>query len=159
VLHADDNQVMMPISIGVGVAHLTLANLINAWRRRGSVAMLGPIGWATVLLGGFFAGLFSSRPDLLRAGLIAVGFGLVLVLLFSSEHGLSFAPKALLSRFLEGLKSLTEISKIFGDVLSYLRLFALGLAAIKLAEAFNHLAASSFALKGVGMILGILVLV
>src|SRR5262249_46849723 len=62
VLHADDNQVMMPISIGVGVAHLTLANLINAWRRRGSVAMLGPIGWATVLLGGFFAGLFSSRP-------------------------------------------------------------------------------------------------
>jgi V/A-type H+-transporting ATPase subunit I len=53
----------------------------------------------------------------------------------------------------------TEVSKVFGDVLSYLRLFALGLAAIKLAEAFNQLAAGSFALKGVGVALGILVLV
>jgi len=43
-------------------------------------------------------------------------------------------------------------------VLSYLRLFALGLAAVKLAEAFNSLAASSFALRGVGVLLGILVL-
>ena len=84
---------------------------------------------------------------------------LLLVLLFSSEHPFSFAPKALGGRFLEGLKSLTEISKVFGDVLSYLRLFALGLAAIKLAEAFNSLAASSFALRGAGVLLGILILV
>jgi V/A-type H+-transporting ATPase subunit I len=150
---------MMKISIGIGVAHLTLANLITAWRRRGSVALLGPLGWAAILLGGFWAGLASGRPDLMRPGLGAVALGLLLVLLFASEHPFSFAPKALLSRFLEGLKSVTEVSKVFGDVLSYLRLFALGLAAIKLAEAFNHLAAGSFALKGAGVALGILVLV
>jgi len=121
--------------------------------------LLGPVGWMAVLLGGFGAGLASGQPELMRLGLRAVGIGLVLVLLFNSEHPFSFAPKALLSRFLEGLKSLTEVSKVFGDVLSYLRLFALGLAAIKLAEAFNHLAAGSFALKGVGMALGIVVLV
>ena len=43
-------------------------------------------------------------------------------------------------------------------MLSYLRLFALGLASIKLAEAFNSLAASSFAFKGVGVLLGLLIL-
>jgi len=159
LLNAEDNGLMMKISIGIGVAHLTLANLITAWRRRGSVALLGPLGWAAILLGGFWAGLASGRPDLMRPGLGAVALGLLLVLLFASEHPFSFAPKALLSRFLEGLKSVTEVSKVFGDVLSYLRLFALGLAAIKLAEAFNQLAAGSFALKGVGVALGILVLV
>jgi len=43
-------------------------------------------------------------------------------------------------------------------VLSYLRLFALGLASIKLAEAFNSLAARSLAFKGVGILLAALVL-
>jgi V/A-type H+/Na+-transporting ATPase subunit I len=36
-------------------------------------------------------------------------------------------------------------------------LFALGLASIKLAEAFNSLAATSFASKGVGLLLGVVV--
>jgi V/A-type H+-transporting ATPase subunit I len=159
LLDAENSGLMMTISVAVGVTHLSLANLITAWRRRRSVSLLGSVGWTAVLWGGLGAGLASSRPQLMRLGLAVVAFGLLLVLLFSSEHPFSVAPKALLSRFLEGLKSLTEVSKVFGDVLSYLRLFALGLAAIKLAEAFNHLAASSFALKGVGMVLGILILV
>jgi V/A-type H+-transporting ATPase subunit I len=158
VLHADDQGLMMLISIGVGVAHLAVANLVTAWRRRRSPAALGSLGWTAVLLGGFWAVVSRAHPGQARLGLVAVGAGLVLVLLFSSPHPMSFAPRALLGRLLEGLKSLTEISKVFGDVLSYLRLFALGLAAIKLAEAFNGLAASSFALGGVGVLLGIVVL-
>jgi V/A-type H+-transporting ATPase subunit I len=43
-------------------------------------------------------------------------------------------------------------------VLSYLRLFALGLASIKLAEAFNDLAGKSLAFKGVGILLAFVVL-
>ena len=53
---------------------------------------------------------------------------------------------------------MTEVSKAFGDVLSYLRLFALGLAAIKLAEVFNSLAGSSFKSRGLGVLLGLLIL-
>ncbi len=37
-------------------------------------------------------------------------------------------------------------------------MFALGLASIKLAEAFNNLATTSFASRGVGVLLGLLVL-
>ncbi len=158
VLDVEDQRLMMLISIGIGVAHLSLANLISAWRKRASIACLGPIGWTVVLLCGFGAALASGAPGRFRLALLGVGAGLLLVMLFSSEHPVSFSPKALLSRLLEGLKSLTEISKVFGDVLSYLRLFALGLAAITLAEAFNSLAASSFALRGAGILLGIVVL-
>jgi V/A-type H+/Na+-transporting ATPase subunit I len=81
------------------------------------------------------------------------------VLLFTSKRPLGLAPKLLFGRLVDGLKGLADLSKAFGDVLSYLRLFALGLAAIKLAEAFNYLAASAFAFKGAGVLLGLLVLV
>ena len=157
VLHADDQGQLMLISIAVGVAHLSIANLITAWRRRRSLSALAPIGWTAVILGGFLTFVGRGRPELTRLGLGGVAAGLALVLLFSSQHPVSLAPRALLARLAEGLKSLTEVSKVFGDVLSYLRLFALGLAAIKLAEAFNSLAASSFAVPVVGVVLGVAV--
>jgi V/A-type H+/Na+-transporting ATPase subunit I len=87
-----------------------------------------------------------------------VVLGGLLVLLFHSERPFSLAPKQLFGRLVDGLKGLLELSKAFGDVLSYLRLFALGLAAVKLAEVFNHLAAASFESKGVGVVLGVLIL-
>lgn len=158
VLDAEDQAQMMLISIGVGVAHLSIANLVTAWRRRRSLAALAPLGWTAVIVGGLWTGVTRAHPDLARLGLGGVAVGLGLVLLFSSEHPLSLAPRALLARLAEGLKSLTEISKVFGDVMSYLRLFALGLAAIKLAEAFNSLAAGAFALPIGGVALGVAVL-
>jgi V/A-type H+-transporting ATPase subunit I len=99
-----------------------------------------------------------TRPEMFRGGIAAVVLGGLLVLLFSSRGTLSLAPKRLFARFLDGLKELAESSKAFGDVLSYLRLFALGLAAIKLAEVFNGLASSAFASRGVWVLLGIVIL-
>ena len=84
--------------------------------------------------------------------------GALLVLLFASERPFVRSVRHLLGRLVDGLKALTEVSKAFGDVLSYLRLFALGLASIKLAEAFNGLAASSAALGSAGLLLAALVL-
>jgi V/A-type H+-transporting ATPase subunit I len=153
---------MMWLSIGVGAVHLAGANLVTAWRRRHAPYALSALGWAAIILGGLCVGLGKSYAAL--TALISLGWGgLVLggllVLLFHSERPFSLVPKQLLGRLVDGLKGLLELSKAFGDVLSYLRLFALGLAAVKLAEVFNHLAASSFEAKGVGVLLGVLILV
>ena len=57
------------------------------------------------------------------------------------------------------LKVMANVTKIFGDVLSYLRLFALGLASASLAITFNQLAADvGDALPGIGFLLHILIL-
>ncbi len=49
---------------------------------------------------------------------------------------------------------------MFGDVLSYMRLFALGLASASLAGTFNNLSAQlAETMPGVGVLLAILVLV
>jgi len=161
MLHANDQGVMMWLSIGVGAVHLAGANLATAWRRRHAPYALSGLGWAAIILGGLGVGLGKSYAAL--AALTTLGWGgLVLggllVLLFHSERPFSLVPKQLFGRLVDGLKGLLELSKAFGDVLSYLRLFALGLAAVKLAEVFNHLAAASFEAKGVGVLLGVLIL-
>ena len=167
---------------GLGALHILHVNdqsmmmwLVD-WRRRGapcrcqpghglaapacpatrSVAWGGPpSSWAASASGW-------GKPIPLTAlstlGWIGLVLGGLLVLLFHSERPFSLAPKQLLGRLVDGLKGLLELSKAFGDVLSYLRLFALGLAAVKLAEVFNHLAAASFEAKGVGVLLGVLIL-
>jgi V/A-type H+/Na+-transporting ATPase subunit I len=164
VLDASNQRLMMWIAIGVGTAHLVYANLVTVWWRRHSPTALSALGWAAVILGGFCVGLGKSYPDipaltsLPSVGLWGLALGGLLVLLFTSERPFSPAPTHVFGRLVDGLKGLTGLSKAFGDVLSYLRLFALGLASIKLAEAFNGLAATSFASRGVGVLLGLLVL-
>jgi V/A-type H+/Na+-transporting ATPase subunit I len=161
VLDANNQRLMMWISIGVGTAHLVYANLVTVWWRRHSLTALSALGWAAIILGGFCVGLgksYTELSSLSSVGLWGVALGGPLVLLFTSERPFSLAPAHLFGRLLDGLKGVTGLSKAFGDVLSYLRLFALGLASIKLAEAFNGLAVTSFAFKGVGLLLGLLVL-
>ena len=161
VLDANDQRLMMWLAIGVGAAHLLYANLVAAWWRRHSATALSALGWAAVFLGGLCAGLANSYSELTflgGAGLWALALGGLLVLLFTSERPLSLAPAQLFGRLVDGLRGITGLSKAFGDALSYLRLFALGLASIKLAEAFNGLAATAFESGGVGLLLGLLVL-
>ena len=162
VLDAENQSLMMWIAIGVGAAHLGYANLVTAWRRRRSSTALSALGWACIILGGFIAGLGKSFAYLGRLSSVGAGglvLGALLVLLFTSERGFGLGPRLLLGRLVDGVKGMAELSKAFGDVLSYLRLFALGLASIKLAEAFNSLAAGAFAFRGVGVVLALLILV
>jgi V/A-type H+-transporting ATPase subunit I len=152
---------MMWIAIGIGALHLIYANLVTAWRRRHSTSAVSALAWAGAIAGGFCVGLAKSYPELTALtapGLWVLALGGVLILLFTSERPFSLAPAQVFGRLMDGLKGITGFSKAFGDSLSYLRLFALGLASIKLAEAFNALAATSFASRGVGLLLGLLVL-
>jgi V/A-type H+-transporting ATPase subunit I len=164
VLDANNQHLMMWIAIGVGTAHLIYANLVTVWWRRHSPTALSALGWAAIILGGFCVGLGKSYPELPAlsslpgVGLWGLALGGPLVLLFTSERPFSLTLRNVFGRLVDGLKGVTGLSKAFGDVLSYLRLFALGLASIKLAEAFNNLAATSFASKGTGILLGLLVL-
>ena len=60
---------------------------------------------------------------------------------------------------LDGLKNMTGVTKIFGDILSYMRLFALGLASASLAITFNQLAEQVYtSVTGLGLLLSILIL-
>jgi V/A-type H+-transporting ATPase subunit I len=97
-----------------------------------------------------------ANATVIGGGLL--GLGLLAVFLFSGSQSID-SLKGFLIRVLQGLQALTSFTKIFGDVLSYLRLFALGLASASLALTFNDLArqvaASS---EGLGLLAAILIL-
>lgn len=154
ILDLRDLGSMMRVSIVIGVAHLVLGNMMDAWRQRRSTGALAPMGWIAMLLGGmalWFGGGTASAVG--RGGALALTTGAVAVVLFTS------AEPRVGKRLLKGILGFTRISGAFGDVLSYLRLFALGLATSSLAVAFNGLAGQvGSAVRGFGMLLALLIL-
>jgi len=112
------------------------------------------------MLGGFAMWL-GSGPNAPRwlgaAGRWALGLGLLAVFVFASDRVVRDLRSAVL-RLLDGLSALTGVTKVFGDVLSYLRLFALGLASASLALTFNDLARQAGQVQGMGLLFSILIL-
>ncbi|MAC46328.1 MAG: V-type ATP synthase subunit I [Oceanospirillum sp.] len=150
LLDLNDFDTMMALSITIGALHLVLANLLMAWVRRGNNQSLSSVGWAIAVFSALMGWLMGF--NLLHWFIFTVG--LLMVLLFSTP-----ANEFSVSRILSGLLALTNVTKIFGDVLSYLRLFALGLASASLAITFNQLAADvGNALPGIGLLLHLLIL-
>jgi len=154
LLDLQDFDAMMRLSIFIGCLHVTLANALIAlyqpdWPRRGL-----PLSWILVIAGGL--GIWLGATPL---GSLLLAAGLLGVLLFADIRPVRNA-RDLLLRLLAGLQSLTNITKLFGDVLSYMRLFALGLASASLALTFNQLANQvAAALPGLGFFLSLLILV
>ncbi|WP_027853002.1 V-type ATP synthase subunit I [Marinobacterium litorale] len=155
VLDVNDFDSMMNLSIFIGAGHLVIANGINGWRRRSSPVALASGGWILMILAGLLLWQRGPSVPIWMLG----GIGLLLVFACSSERR-GTDPRTLLFRALDGLLALTGLSSMFGDVLSYLRLFALGLASASLALTFNQLAQDvATALPGMGVLLEVLILV
>ena len=157
ILDPFDETTMMTLSVVVGVAHLTLANLMDAWRMGFEWRALAPVGWAIMLIGGLAFGAaeaveIQTAADM-GAGSLAVGAFLVVAFTEAGARPLA--------RLMGGL--LAVVSKFlaaFGDVLSYLRLFALGIATGSLAIAFNGMAHDiREGMPGVGLLFAAVVLI
>lgn len=120
----------------IGVIHLSIAHLITASRIINSLKVLAEIGWISILWGLFFtaATLVLGKPFPLFAGyLLAVG--VALLILFSNPQ------KNILKGILISLSNIPlKIIGSFSDVVSYLRLFAVGYASVVVASSFNEMA-------------------
>ena len=152
---------MMVITVAIGVSHLVLANLISAWRRRRGSRCLGHLGWAMSMIGAFLigGGELAGVSSLGSIGKLVLALGAVSILLFSSDRPWSLSLRSNAMRLLDGVMQFTNVSKAFGDALSYLRLFALGLASAQLAITFNGLAADASSRGGVGLLVAMLILI
>ncbi len=156
VVDLNDIDAMMKLSITIGVGHIVLASVIKATRASTPATRWQPLGWAVACLGGLmmYLGNSTAFADL---GIVLLIAGFAMVAVFGSDRAVGSAKDGLL-RALDGLMSLTGISKLFGDILSYMRLFALGLAGSSLAITVNNLADQvADAVPGPGILLAILV--
>ncbi len=176
----ENRNAMMLLALTIGVLHLALANAITAWRYWGRWQALSSVGWSVALIGAlsygvtrggsnrlanWLAELAGQSPDAVQALFLRGGWGMLIgglaaVFLFSSSRPLwSRRPLDWILRFVDGFLALLNASKAFGDTLSYLRLFALGLASAQLAVTFNNLAEGALEVPGLGMVFAILIFV
>jgi len=156
ILEITDTNRMMLISVVIGIFHIVLANVMNASRYRHWQNGLPSIGWIGVICGGFSLAISSSvtLPGLQKPSIALMAIGALLILWFTAPE------EKPLARLLHGLEGLTRVSGALGDVLSYLRLFALGLGSASLAIEFNRMAASVHeSYPGIGLLFALLILV
>ncbi len=158
-LDLNDFDGMIRLSVVIGAAHVALANTMAARARPGWRERVVPLSWNLVIAGALCLWLTGGAaawvPVVCYALMAAGGLG---VLAYGSYRPVRSAKDGML-RFAGGLLALTNVTKVFGDVLSYLRLFALGLASASLAITFNQLAADAAAASaGAGLLLQILIL-
>lgn len=160
LLDIEDFSAMMDVAVGAGVAHITLANLVMAWQRRGKRSAYAALGWAGMAPDGLLVwyAYASGNQALQQAGYGILGVCIFAVLWFSSERSIVKWPDYF-RRLADGIAELFGVSKIFGDVMSYMRLFALGLAGASLALTFNKLALEVYhAYPGAGLLYALLIL-
>ncbi len=136
----DNQNVIIYISFVLGVVHLTIAHLMRAVRMMNSLVALSQLGWVAIVWSMFFgAGTLVINRPFPPFTLYLLGAGVLLVMLFSQEPG-----KGWLKRTLGNLANLPlSVIGSFSDVVSYLRLFAVGYASVVLAQTFNGMALQS----------------
>ena len=159
ILDINDFDTMMRVSILVGALHVCLANAMLAWARLGSRSAISRFGWIAAIVGGTVLWLSGMTGRGLIAGTALIVAGAGLILLFTSDRPVR-KPVDRAFQLVDGIRGLGRVMNAFGDVLSYMRLFALGLASASLALTFNDLAAGARnALPGLGVLVGGLILV
>ena len=133
------------ISLAIGVIQILVGMAINIWLKSklfGFTSTFGLLGWFIILFSGSLAvglpmfgmaipGLTMTSPIFL--GLVGIGALLMLVLNNVKRNPLINIGSGLWDAY-------NNITGLLSDVLSYIRLFAIGLSGGVLAQVFNSLA-------------------
>ncbi len=150
-----DNNTMFMLSLILGIVQILFGMVLKAINRAkqfGFMYSLATIGWIILLASIGVAYLFpSALPMFGIVHLIVMGVAAILILFLNSPGKNPFLNLGL------GLWDTYNMATgLLGDVLSYVRLFALGLSGGILASVFNSLAAG---MKPDNVILGPIVFV
>ena len=127
----EDAMLMIKLCIYIGVFHVLLGNavgFVNARSKHGTLhAFLAKGSWFFIIIGGtivfrlYFGGTLNLGDPLPIAGLVMLLYGVV----------------GLLAG--EGMGGLLEMPGVLSNILSYTRIFAIGLSSVGIAMTFNNL--------------------
>ncbi|OFX19980.1 MAG: hypothetical protein A2041_07235 [Bacteroidetes bacterium GWA2_31_9b] len=153
--------VMFYLAIAVGMVQIIFGmglKAANQIKQRGFKYGLSTIGWILLILtlalfvGGEKAGLNLTGLSIVKIILYVLSFGLIF--LFNNPDKNIFANLGL------GVyESYNMVTGIFGDMLSYIRLFALGISGSILGLVFNSIAIPFLSIKYFGWIPFLLLLI
>ncbi len=142
---AEQQNNIMKFSFSIGALQMEVGSLLAVKKKLGEkdLSFVSDIGWMITIVGMYLLSLYLVIGETISIPPVfaAIGVGFVLVVLFSGmAPGMSFA---------EGVKaglggaftSFLNTISCFGNVMSYIRLFAVGMAGLAISQSFNNMAA------------------
>jgi len=123
---------MFNLSIAIGLIQIVFGLFIKAFnitKQNGFIAALPTLGWVLMII----SGLACALPEIKPVAIIFVWTGLAVAMLFSTTGNI-------FKRLGLGVWDMyNNITGVFGDTLSYIRLFALGLSGSILGLVINNI--------------------
>jgi V/A-type H+/Na+-transporting ATPase subunit I len=142
----DTSQLIMHMCFIIGLVHLSIAhiwNFIAMLKDRPLIKAFAQPGWLSMIIGLYFLVLNlvlgSNNFPLPAFALYMIIGGLGFVVIFSEQEGNFF--KGILKGISGLLTTFLDSISAFSDIISYIRLFAVGLATVAVASSFNSMAA------------------
>ena len=136
-------EAQMVLALVIGIVHLCLAMVVKtvyATRNKGFLGALSTWGWTLLIVGGVVVAALAMLNFIPKPILkwVVIGLGVVSALGIFLFNDIKRNP---LKNIGAGLwETYNTVTGLLGDVLSYLRLYALGLAGGMLGKAFNDIA-------------------
>ncbi len=114
----------------IGAIQLSIAHLWRAARKAPSLLALADLGWICVIWTMYFvAGMFILGKNFPAIGFILLTAGMILII------GFSIPPRRFFNNlFVRLITVFLSVINSFADVVSYIRLFAVGLATVAIAD-------------------------
>ena len=153
----------------LALIQLTVAHIKGAVRNKKTVKLLGDIGSILQLFGIYYLvlslvvnaevfsfGLVLGGVPIGTVAIALIGIGFVLSFVFSNYEGSII--KSILSSLTNIVSVLLGVVNVFSDIVSYIRLWAVGLAGAAISSTVNELAGPMFG-KFLFMIVAIFILV
>lgn len=147
----------------LGTVHIAIAHFwgfLRDLKKKPRIKAFAQFGWLVAVLGLYYVVLYivlsPTEYPIPTYALVMVLSGIVAVVLFAQQEGDNFFKGVL--RGIGGIMP-TFLDSIgaFSDIISYIRLFAVGLATVEIAKSFNQMAAGAG--EGViGVVAGILII-
>lgn len=158
----ESGKMVMYISFIIGVIHISIAHLKNIVKKLPSLVALSDLGWLALVIGLFYLVLNlvldPEKYPLPPFAPYLIGGGFAFLILFGQqEKGQNFF-KGVLKGVAGLLTTFLDCISCFGDIISYIRLYAVGLATVAISQTFNGMAAGMIESGAVGVVLAVLVL-
>lgn len=144
----------------IGVVQLSLACVMNVRKKLKikDLSLVADIGWLIAIDALYFVVLFlviGENVNLIPIA-VCVILGFLLVVCFGGmAPGKSFA-EGLKSGLADAFTTFLNTISAFGNIMSYIRLFAVGMASLAIAQSFNNMA-SGF--SGPLVVLGVIIMI
>ncbi|AHH08053.1 V-type ATP synthase subunit I [Borrelia anserina] len=158
-------QNIMFICFTIGVLQISLAhiwNFIQRVKEKPHIHSIAQIGWLIVIPGLYYLvlNLILGRSKFPMHSVILnmIYVGVVLVFVFARQDGSNFFV-CILKSFGGIIEQFLATVSGFADIISYIRLFAVGLAGLAISDSFNSMSASLLKSSNIGLIIsGIIVM-